>query len=41
MTDEEMRGRIVVLEGFCMTALGTIFSLTGPIDPGHKKRSQH
>lgn len=37
MTDEEIRGRLVVLEVFCMSALGIIFSLTGPSDPNHQK----
>ncbi len=37
MTDKELRGRIVVLEVFCMTTLGIIFALTSAADPGQKK----
>jgi hypothetical protein len=37
MTNEEVRGRLVVLEVFSMTALGLIFTLTGSTDPGHQK----
>jgi hypothetical protein len=37
MTDEEMRGRLVVLEVFSMTALGIIFALIARDDPKHEK----
>lgn len=37
MTDDEVRGRLVVLEAFCMGTLGLIFTLTGSDDPGHQK----
>ena len=36
MTDKELRGRIVVLEVFCMSTLGIIFALTSGTDPGHR-----
>jgi hypothetical protein len=37
MTDEEIRGRLVVLEVFSMSALGIIFALTARDDPNHQK----
>jgi hypothetical protein len=37
MTDEEVRGRLVVLEVFSMSALGIIFALTARDDPKHEK----
>jgi hypothetical protein len=33
MTDDEVRGRLVVLEVFCMSAIGIIFALTAKTDP--------
>ena len=37
MTDEELRGRLIVLEVFCVSALGIIFAMTGGNDPKHRK----
>jgi hypothetical protein len=37
VTGEEVRGRLVVLEVFCISAFGIIFALTGQDDPKHQK----
>jgi hypothetical protein len=37
VTGEEVRGRLVVLEVFCISALGIIFALTGQDDSKHQK----
>jgi hypothetical protein len=37
MTEDEIRGRLVVLEVFCMGALGLVFSLTASTDRQNQK----
>jgi len=37
MTEHEIRGRLVVLEVVCMSALALLFTLTSASDPEHEK----
>jgi hypothetical protein len=37
MTDDEIKGRLVVLEVMCMTSIGILFALTGKSDPTNRQ----